>query len=171
MILNLMAKAHSFKITLSNNRTELEGMDFVLNTASNLLHPDLFGRKKLLEVLGLPITYQKTFDLVRVQGAARGDAEIEIPDPKSITLIELKTTKKKLLDNPMGFFFGATENEFNLAKTMGNQFNFAFVCLHADCPSVKFLTLEELEPLIQRKRTQFQVNLKKSALSNKKKNQ
>jgi len=166
-----MAKAHSFKITLSNNRTELEGMDFVMSTADNLFHPDLFGRKKLLEMLGLPITYQKTFDLVRVQGAAKGDAEIEIPDPKAITLIELKTTKKKLPDNPMGFFFGATENEFNLAKTLGNQFNFAFVCLHTDCPSVRFLTLEELELLIQRKRTQFQVNLKGSGLSRRKKNQ
>lgn len=158
-----MAKAHSFKITLSNNRTELEGMDFVLQTSPDLFHPDTIGRKKLLEMLNLPLTYRKTFDLVRIQGASQTNDEVEISDPKLVTLIELKTTKKKLPANPLGFFFGATENEFNLASALGPQFNFAFVCLHVECPSVKFLTLEELEPLIQRKRTQFQVNLKGSA--------
>ncbi len=160
MILWAMANAHSFVITLSNNRTEKEGLDVVLNSSPDLFHPDSIGRKKLLTILGLKIGYLKTFDLVRVSGANRNDKLLEIQNPKSVTLIELKTTKKRLPDNPYGFFFGATENEFNLAELMGAQFNFAFVCLHHDCPSVKFLTLAELEPLIRKKRTQFQVNLK-----------
>lgn len=98
--------------------------------------------------------------LALVLGANRADKAVEIPGPFSVTLIELKTTKKRLPQNPLGFFFGATENEFKLAEILGVQFNFAFVCLHADCPSVQYLTLENLKPLIQRQRTQFQINLR-----------
>lgn len=143
-------------------------MEFVMSTSPDLFHPDLIGRKKLLEMLGLSLAFRKTFDLVRIKGASRTNKEVEIADPKAVTLIELKTTKKKLPDNPLGFFFGATENEFNLATALGAQFNFAFVCLHPECPSVKFLTLPELESLVQRKRTQFQINLRRQILDKKK---
>jgi hypothetical protein len=154
-----MAKPHSFTITLSNNRTESEGFEFVMRTSNDLFHPDSIGRKELLKTLGLKNGFLKAFDLVRVAGANRNDKILEIPNPQDVTLIELKTTKKHLPDNPYGFFFGATENEFNLAEAMGNRFNFAFVCLHPDCPSVKFMTLADLKPIIQKSRTQFQVNL------------
>ena len=154
-----MARAHSFIITLSNNRTESEGLDLVLSASRDLFLPDKNGRKKILEVLGLKKEFLRAFDLIRVAGANADSNTLPISNPKDITLIELKTTKKRLPDNPYGFFFGATENEFNLAELMGTQFNFAFVCLHSDCPSVKFLTLAELQPLMRQKRTQFQVNL------------
>jgi len=155
-----MANTHSFTITLSNNKTESEGLEFVLNSSPDLFLPDIFGRKRLLEILGLKNDFLKTFDLVRVAGANRADKVVEIPGPFSVTLIELKTTKKRLPQNPLGFFFGATENEFKLAEMLGVQFNFAFVCLHADCPSVQYLTLENLKPLIRKQRTQFQINLR-----------
>ena len=154
-----MARAHSFVITLSNNRTESEGLDLVLSASRDLFLPDLNGRKEIIKILGLKKEFLRAFDLVRVAGANADSNTLPISNPKGITLIELKTTKKRLPDNPYGFFFGATENEFNLAEQMGIQFNFAFVCLHPDCPSVKFLTLAELMPLMRQKRTQFQVNL------------
>ena len=154
-----MARAHSFVITLSNNRTESEGLDLVLSASRDLFLPDKNGRKKILEALGLKKEFLRAFDLIRVAGANADSNTLPISNPKDITLIELKTTKKRLPDNPYGFFFGATENEFNLAELMGTQFNFAFVCLHPDCPSVKFLALAELQPLMRQKRTQFQVNL------------
>ena len=156
-----MARAHSFIITLSNNRTESEGLDLVLSQSRDLFVPDKDGRKQILELLGLKKEFSRAFDLIRVTGANADSNTLPISNPKDITLIELKTTKKRLPDNPYGFFFGATENEFNLAELMGIQFNFAFVCLHPDYHSVKFLTLAELKPLIQQKRTQFQVNLKR----------
>lgn len=155
-----MAKAHSFIITLSNNRTESEGLEFVLRSSPDLFLPNSIGRKRLLQILGLKNEFLRAFDLVRVSGANREAKLLEIPDSKNITLIELKTTKKPLPESPYGFFFGATENEFNLAQALGPQFNFAFVCLHTDNRSVKFLTLAQLLPLIQRKRTQFQINLR-----------
>jgi hypothetical protein len=154
-----MARAHSFVITLSNNRTESEGLDLVLSQSRDLFRPDKHGRKQILEVLGLKKEFARAFDLIRVTGANADSNTLPISNPKDITLIELKTTKKRLPNNPYGFFFGATANEFNLAELMGNQFNFAFVCLHPDCPSVKFLTVAQLEPLMRQKRTQFQVNL------------
>ena len=112
-------------------------------------------------MLGFDKKFSRAFDLIRVKGANADSNTLPISNPKDITLIEIKTTKKRLLNNPNGFFFGATENEFNLAKLMGVQYNFAFVCLHPDCQSVKCLTLAELNPLIQNKRIQFQVNLKR----------
>ena len=157
-----MARAHSFVITLSNNKTESEGLEIVLGASRDLFVPDKHGRKELLKLLDLDKKFLRAFDLVRVAGANADSNTLPISDPKDITLIELKTTKKRLPDNPHGFFFGATENEFNLARLMGARFNFAFVCLHPDCSSVKFLTFDELQPLIQLQRTQFQVSLRRS---------
>ena len=159
-----MANAHSFTITLSNNQTESEGLAIVLGASRDLFVPDKHGRKEILKHLGLDNKFLRAFDLVRIAGANADSNTLPISDPKDISLIELKTTKKRLPDNPHGFFFGATENEFNLAKLMGARFNFAFVCLHPDCPSVKFLTFDELQPLIQLQRTQFQVSLKRARL-------
>lgn len=155
-----MAKAHSFLITLKNNLTESEGLELVLSASRNLFVPDKDGRKQILELLGLDKKFTRAFDLIRVKGANADSNTLPISNPKDITLIELKTTKAKLPQSPYGFFFGATENEFNLAKLIGHQYEFAFVCLHPDYNSVKFLTLAELTPLIQNKRIQFQVNLK-----------
>ena len=39
---------------------------------------------------------------------------INIDDIEVINFIELKSTQKKLLNNPSKFFFGATQNEFDL---------------------------------------------------------
>lgn len=82
-------------------------------------------------------------------------------DIDTIVLVELKTTKKRLENNPHGFFFGATENEFTLAKELGDQYKFCFVCLYPETKSYKMMTLPELENMIKNKRTQYQVNLKK----------
>jgi hypothetical protein len=76
-----------------------------------------------------------------------------------ILFIELKTTKKYLPENPKGFFFGATENEFNFAKLLGSRFRFCFVCLNDKSLSYSMLTIDELEKIIRNKRIQFQINL------------
>jgi hypothetical protein len=73
--------------------------------------------------------------------------------------VELKTTKKYLPESPKGFFFGATENEFNFGKALGDKFRFCFVCLNERSPSHAMLTVDELELLIRTRRIQFQINL------------
>jgi hypothetical protein len=76
-----------------------------------------------------------------------------------ITLVELKTTKKFLPENPKGFFFGATQNEFDFGERLGDKYRFCFVCLHPDSPSYAMLSVPELEAIMRTKRVQYQINL------------
>lgn len=157
-----MASQHSYVITLSNNVTEKEALQLVLRERTDLLIPDADGRKQILESLKLPQSYRRTFDMVRVEGHIRGGSVVEYDDPKAITLYEIKSTKKRLPNFPHGFFFGATANEFDLAKQLGPQFQFCFVCLHPEQEEdhrLVFLDLKSLEAMIRTKRIQYQVNL------------
>ena len=47
-----------------------------------------------------------------------------------VTLVELKCTQTYLPENPKGFFFGATQNEFDFGERLGDKFRFCFVCLN-----------------------------------------
>ncbi len=154
-----MAHDHSYRITLSNNRTEKAAIDYLLSVEPRYWVPDSSSRKHILAALGLPTTFSRAFDLLRVEGALADSGDLQLADMDRITLIELKTTKKRLADLPRGFFFGATANEFELAKRMGSRFRFCFVCLHPDSLGHLELSLAELEPLIKTKRTQYQINL------------
>ncbi|WP_053217019.1 DUF3883 domain-containing protein [Virgibacillus senegalensis] len=95
----------------------------------------------ILNELGISKKYQKTFDLIFIENKIEKDGEIVINNSSQVTLIEVKTTKKKVYNNPSGFFLGATENEFKLAELLGDQYKFCFLCLHPDCTSYKFLSL------------------------------
>lgn len=150
-----MAKEHSYTQTLKNNRTENEAIRYLLKSDKRLRLPNSVERKAILIALGLDKKYSRAFDLVRVPVGK----EIESSKPNKWVLVELKTTKKKLPDNPKGFFFGATENEFDLARKMGGRFEFCFVSLHPESLSGKYLSLPNLEKLIKTKRTQYQINL------------
>ncbi|MYL71735.1 hypothetical protein GLW00_12785 [Halobacillus litoralis] len=154
-----MSNNHSFTITISNNKTEKAGISYLQSQDERFIYPDIKMRKKLLELLGLPSRYSKTFDLIFVDPVNKEDNEVIIDDETTFNLIELKTTQKELHNNPSGFFFGATENEFNLAEMLGDRYKFCFVCLHSNCPSYQLLTLEELRRIIKTKRIQYQINL------------
>lgn len=154
-----MSNIHSFTITLKNNATEKEGIDYLLSVNKHFVFPDKNGRKKIIEILGFPKGKSRTFDLIYLNDAVIDQNKVIIDNLDSITLIELKTTKKKLPNNPSGFFFGATESEFELARKLGDKYKFCFVCIHPEAKSYKLLSLKELEPLIKTKRTQYQINL------------
>lgn len=157
-----MAHSHSYKITLSNNKTEKKALKLLLRRHQNLLVPDAAGRKAALKALGLPERWARAFDVIRVRGGQRRNGAVRLTKRSVVTLIDVKSTQKRLIGFPRGFFFGATANEFDLAKRLRRQFQFCFVSLHRGQPANKriaFLTLTELKPLIRTKRTQFQVNL------------
>ena len=154
-----MASRQSYKITKNNNRTEKEGIDYVLQHDPRLINPTKESRKEIMELLELPKTFSRAFDLIRTPDITTDKSEIVLDKTTDITLIELKTTKKLLPMNPKGFFFGATENEFNLAKRMRNQYLFCFVCLHVNSKSFEYLKLSEVEAMTRSKRVQFQINL------------
>jgi len=154
-----MASHKSYSITLSNNRTEKAAIDYVMTADRTLLNPSRESRKHILDILELPSSFARAFDLIQVPGHVNSESEITTAEKHEITLIELKTTQKYLPNSPKGFFFGATQNEFDLAERMGNQFRFCFVCLHPNSLGYHLLTLSDLNNLIRTKRTQFQINL------------
>lgn len=154
-----MALEHSYKITISNNKTEQRALDYLIHADSRFLIPTKESRKHILEILKLPSRYSRAFDLFTIPGHTNTEREIVIKKANTITLIELKTTQKYLPHNPSGFFFGATQNEFNLAKRLGKQYKFCFVSLHSNSPNHQLLTYKELEKRMRNKRIQFQIQL------------
>jgi len=157
---NRVATESSYTITLENLNTEKEGINYVLSHDTRLYNISKESRKFLLELLEIPNSYRRSFDLIMLPNHNHNTPLTQIKSKEDVVLVELKTTKKKLIDNPKGFFFGATENEFKLARAFGDKYLFCFVCLHPEARSFSYLTLSELEDIIKTKRTQFQINLK-----------
>lgn len=156
-----MSRKHSFVLTLSNNVTEKEGVNFLIENYTGFFKIDLATKKELLDLLKIEYRFLQAFDLIYIPEmvgkiADTGFIQTYLED---IILVELKTTKKYLPENPKGFFFGATENEFNFGKILGSRFRFCFVSLNEKGSSFAFLTLEELEERIKNRRIQFQINL------------
>ncbi len=154
-----MGATHSYTITVDNNKTEKEGLDYLLSADSRFINPSKASRALILETLGLEKKFSRAFDLLIIEGHTNNERDVPLQKPANITLVELKTTKKKLPDNPKGFFFGATENEFTLARKLGDNYKFCFVSLHKESRSHALLTLSELERRITTKRVQYQINL------------
>ncbi|MDQ5981551.1 MAG: hypothetical protein QG570_300 [Patescibacteria group bacterium] len=152
-----MALQGSYIGTIKNNLTEKSAIDFLLATDNRFRRPNVFERKEILRNLNLPLTYTRAFDIVYLPNPeVTNILDVSVSE---ITLIELKTTQKKLINNPDGFFFGATENEFSLAQTLGIRYMFCFISLHAESAKYICLTLDELETRIKRKRIQYQINI------------
>lgn len=156
-----MSRKHSFKLTLSNNITEKQGINYLVEEQTGFFKIDKDMKKKLLDRVNIPYSFLQSFDMVyipKLKGVHFEKNYIET-HLGEILFVELKTTKKFLPDNPKGFFFGATENEFNFGKLLGDRFRFCFVCLNEKSPSYSMLTIEELEKIIRTKRIQYQINL------------
>lgn len=156
-----MSRAHSFVITLSNNLTEKEGVNYLIENHTGFFKIDRAFKKDLLDALDLSHKFLQAFDMIYIPefvGKVITDGFI-IANLENIILIELKTTKKFLPHNPRGFFFGATENEFKFGEALGPKFRFCFVCLNEQSPSFSLMTVQELEEIIRNRRIQFQINL------------
>lgn len=156
-----MSRKHSFVITLSNNKTERAGIDYLISLNQGFFQVDRELKKQILSALNLDARYSRTFDMVYVPNIAAKmltENSIEV-NLEEMIILELKTTQKYLPDLPTGFFFGATENEFELAKKLRDKFRFCFISLHKESLSHMLLTLTELEKIIKNRRIQYQVNL------------
>ncbi len=160
-----MASKHSYTITLDNNKSEKEALAFLMDSDLNFLNPDKDSRKLIMKIMGIDKKYARAFDLIRIPGHTSLERIIELNRTEDIILIELKTTKKKLVNLPFGFFFGATESEFELARQLGKNYEFCFVSLHVDTQKYVLITLEELNKIIKTKRIQYQINLQTTANS------
>ena len=156
-----MSRKHSFVLTLSNNVTEKEGINFLIENFTGFFNIDRLTKKQLLDMLGIEHRYLQAFDLVYIPNFVGVEVNSDFLKTylEDIILVELKTTKKYLPENPKGFFFGATENEFNFGKLLGSKFRFCFVSLNEKGSSYSLQTLEELEARIKNRRIQYQINL------------
>ncbi|MGI8811746.1 MAG: hypothetical protein ACR2IH_04365 [Pyrinomonadaceae bacterium] len=151
----------SFTITLSNNRTEKAGIEYLIANATGFFYVDSHTRKRILELLDFPRKFARAFDMIyipRFSGTVVTEEIIETHIDE-ITLVELKTTRKFLPENPKGFFFGATQNEFDFGERLGDKYRFCFVCLHPNSASYAMLSVPELEAIMRTKRIQYQINL------------
>lgn len=156
-----MSRKHSFKLTLSNNVTEKQGINYLVEKQTGFFKIDKDMKKELLDRVNITHNYLQSFDMVYIPKLSGVKFEKDYIETHldEILFVELKTTKKYLPQNPKGFFFGATENEFNFGKLLGNRFRFCFVCLNEESLSHAMLTIEELEKIIKNKRIQYQINL------------
>lgn len=127
-----MASNKSYTITIENNRSEKEALTFLLESDVNFLNPTKESRKLILELLKIDKKYIRAFDLILILGHTNLEEIIELNKLEEIVLVELKTTKKKHVNLPYGFFFGATESEFLIASQLGEAYRFCFVSLHED---------------------------------------
>jgi hypothetical protein len=130
--------------------------------------PSTETKKALLKALGLGDTKlygPQSFDAIMLPQATELIDQTTLPRYlEQIVLVEMKTTKKPIKDAALaGFFFGATQREYDLAAKLGDKFRFAFVVLNSanayGKPFAVLLTLSELEHRTRAKRIQYQVNL------------
>ena len=154
-----MATPQSYTLTRSNNTTEKEALAYLIEQDTDFILPDTDSRKKLMKMFNIGKNFSRAFDLVYIKDSGNNNS-ITINEKDKIIFVELKTTKKYLPNNPHGFFFGATKNEFDLAEMLGEKYKFCFVCLHKDSLSYILLTTSELESMIKTKRIQYQINLR-----------
>lgn len=151
----------SFTITRKNNATEKEGIQYMESLGQGFFFVNKDERQRILELLGQPKNYSRSFDMIRIPRLAGAVLSLETIETHidEVTLIELKCTRAFLPNNPKGFFFGATQNEFDFGERLGNKFRFCFVCLNPESLSYALMSFPELQQIIRTKRVQFQINL------------
>jgi hypothetical protein len=156
-----MSTEESFKLSLLNFVTEKQGIDYLIAEQTGFFLIDKETKRVLLDKLNISHSYLRSFDMVfipRMKGIIFKEQFIETHLDELI-FVELKTTKKYLPESPTGFFFGATEKEFNFGKLVGDKFKFCLVCLNPESLSYTMLTLDELDKIVKIKRIQYQINL------------
>lgn len=151
-----------------NRVVEKAGLHDVLLKDPRFQAPTTETKKAILNALGLGDTKlygPQSFDAIMLPQATELINKSTLPcHLDQMVLVEMKTTKKPIKDAGLaGFFFGATQREYDLAARLGDKFRFAFVVLNSanayGKPFAVLLTLTELEYRTRAKRIQYQVNL------------
>lgn len=141
---------------VANRKREKRGFDLLARTIPGFYVPTSTEKDNLLRILGISSRFKQTFDAIRLHVATYSD----IKSAKDFDLIEVKTTDKCLPDLPRGFFFGLTDNEEMLLKVFEAKYFLCLVSLHEKSPGHTLLSWQDLQPLVQNKRIQYQINLR-----------
>jgi hypothetical protein len=108
----------------------------------------------------------RVFDVVRTDVPAPPLTVVNLDEYlPQIRLGEIKSTKAAIKNRALnGFFFGATENEWVMARALGDRYLFLFVVLNAQNdfgrPFFVPLTLAQVENRTRTRRIQYQVNFR-----------
>lgn len=161
-----MAAGSKFTKSKSNKGTEKEGLGLLL-TDPRFQVPNLATKRRILELIGKTEAFgTQTFDAVMTpEPLPPVTAENVDGLFPTLRLIEMKTTRKAIQNSALhGFFFGATEREYDMARTLGDRYLFAFIVLNSGNeygrPFAVLLTLGEVERRTQKRRIQYQVNFR-----------
>ena len=146
--------------------TESDGLSLLLED-SRIQVLDLSTKKRILELFFVSGAFKpQTFDAVMTDEPAPPLTVENIEDHlDSLTLMEMKTTRAPIKNRTLnGFFFGATDNEFQMAKALKDRYVFAFVVLNDandyGKPFFVLLTLEQLHARTRTSRIQYQINFR-----------
>jgi len=150
----------------ANKKVENAGLAFLQQDARIQVLPTV-TKVAILEALGVEGAFgPATFDAV-MTGAAASPIEVDniVNYIDDLTLLEMKTTRKPIKNaNLNGFFFGATEREYELATHLGDRYRFAFVVLNTENEYGQFfavlIPLREVARRTRARRVQYQVNFK-----------
>ncbi len=161
-----MATGSKFTKSKANKGTENAGLSLLL-TDARFQRIDLATKRRILVLIGKTEAFgTQTFDAVMTPEPADPITvdSVEAAFP-SLRLIEMKTTLKPIQNESLsGFFFGATEREYEMARTLGDGYLFAFVVLNSaneyGRPFAVLLTLDEVERRTRSRRIQYQVNFR-----------
>jgi hypothetical protein len=128
---------------------------------------DLSTKKRILELLMVSGAFKpQTFDAVMTTSPSPPLTTDNIEDYlETLTLVEMKTTRAPIKNAALNsFFFGATDNEFQMAKALKNKYVFAFVVINDaneyGRPFFVLLTLEQLQARTRTSRIQYQINFR-----------
>src|SRR4051794_35143507 len=155
-----------FLKSLENKKTENIGLSF-LQQDPRIQVISTLAKQAVLDALGVEGAFgPQTFDAVMTPEPAEPIRVNNVGNHvQALTLLEMKTTRKPIKNaNLNGFFFGATEREYELATHLGDRYRFAFVVLSDDNVYGQFfavlLPLREVARRTRARRVQYQVNFK-----------
>ena len=141
---------------LKNLRTEKEGIKLLRQKNENFFVPTIEQRKFLYKLSGIDYKkYSRSVDGVILKTSSFE----KIKSINDFLYVEIKTTRSKSVKKlPYGVFFGFTKNEEDLFKKLKN-YRLCFV--HIDLDDYVLIDYDEYLNLVQSKRVQYQITLKK----------
>jgi hypothetical protein len=155
-----------FTKSLSNQGTQKAGLSLLLSDRRFQV-PNIQTKRRILELVGKSESFgTQTFDAIMTPEPSPPISLANVDGYfADLRFIEMKTTKKPIQDEALrGFFFGATEREYEMARILGPRYLLAFVILNSlnsyNRPFAVLLTLNEVQRRTRARRVQYQVNLK-----------
>ncbi len=155
-----------FTKSQANKGTENKGLALLL-TDPRFQVVDLVTKRRIIELVGGTGDFgTQTFDAVMTPEPTEPITLENVDNHfEALKLVEMKTTRKPIRGAGLsGFFFGATEREYAMAKALGSRYLFAFIVLNEknsyEKPFAVLLPLDEVERRTSKKRVQYQVNFR-----------